>query len=231
LIPLNLDLNSKNNKDKKIVNILLNYIKLSDNSKKQNNFGIGLFSYNNNTNKVITNIIEVIDKNENKLENDNEKRILLFHGTKAQNMLGILSKGLLVAPVESQSSGSRFGSGIYLSDSFRKCLSYAYGGDKLYILLVDVFLDKVFKISKNNKFTNAKDIKMKGYNCLINDSQKCISFENRIYFNNGMTIPTKMIEKERENNTFDYSLDMDSEYVIYDPKLVNIKYIVELQNS
>ena len=232
LIPLNLDLNSKNNKDKKLVNILLNYIKLS---KKNNDYYS--YNYNNNSNKVITNIIQVIDKNENKLINDNEKRILLFHGTKAQNMLGILSKGLLIAPVESQSSGSRFGNGIYLSDSFKKCLSYTYGGDKLYILLVDVYLDKVFKISKSNKFTNVKDIKMKGYNCLINDSQKYISFEDRIYFNNGMTVPTKMIEikKENDSNSFgyslDYSLDRDSEYVIYDPKLVNIKYIIELQNS
>ena len=45
------------------------YIKLSDNSKKQNNFGFGL-GYNNN-NKVITNVIEVIDTNENILVNDN----------------------------------------------------------------------------------------------------------------------------------------------------------------
>ena len=91
--------------------------------------------------------------------------------------------------------------------------------------MVEVFLEKVFKISKNNKFTIVKGINMKGYNCLINGSQKYISFENRIYFNNGMTIP---IEKERENNTFDHSLDMDS---VYDSKLVKIKYIVELQNS
>ena len=87
-------------------------------------------------------------------------------------MLFILPKGLLVSPIESQSSGSIFESEIYLSISFKKCLSYAYGGDKLYIFLVDVFLDKVFKISKNNKF--------------------------------------------------DYSLDMDSEFVICGPKLVNI---------
>ena len=140
-------------------------------------------------------------------------------------MLCNLSKGLLVAPIKSQSSGNifEFGSGICLiSDSLKKCLCYAYGGDKLYIILVDVILDKVFKISKNNEFIIVKGIKMKGYICLINNSQKYISFENRIYFNNGMTIP---IEKERENITFDYSLDMDSGY---DSKLVKINYIVEL---
>ena len=226
LIPLNLDLKSQNNRDKNIVQILLNYIRLSTNS----NSGLG-FGYYNSSNRIITNIFEVIDKNENKLENNNEKRILLFHGTKTQNMLGILSKGLLIAPIESESSGNRFGNGIYLSDSFQKCLYYASGGKKIYILMVDVFLDKVFKISNSNKFTNVKDIKNKGYNCLINDSQSHISFENRIYFNNGMTIPTQMVLEENLNNNISYFRDRDSEYVIYNPKLLNIKYIIELENS
>ena len=77
------------------------------------------FGYNKLDGRAITNIFEVIDKKENNFENNNEKRILLFHGTKTQNLLGILSKGLLIAPIESQSSGNRFGSGIYLSDSFQ----------------------------------------------------------------------------------------------------------------
>ena len=227
LIPMNLDLKANNNKDKKIVQILLNYIKLS----KTNNYLYGLgFGYNKLNGRVITNIFEVIDKKENNFENNNEKRILLFHGTKTQNLLGILSKGLLIAPIESQSSGNRFGSGIYLSDSFQKCLSYTSVGKKLYILIVDVILDKVFKISKTNKFIDVKDLKMKGYNCLMNDSQNHISFENRIYFNNGLSIPTIMIKEDNQND-FNYFKDKDSEYVIYDPKLVNIKYIIELQNS
>ena len=221
IVPLNLDLNSKNNKDKKIVKILLNYIKLSFN-QTDNRFG-----YNYSSNKIITNIFEINDKNENKLINNDKKRILLFHGTKTQNILGILSKGLLIAPIESQSSGNRFGNGIYLSDSFKKCLSYTSGGNKIYILMVDTVLDNIFKISKSNLFTNIKDIKMKGYNCLINDCKNHISFEDRIYLNNGTSVPTKMIEEE-ENN---YFRDNDSEYVIYDPKLLNIKYIIEVQNK
>ena len=34
-----------------------------------------------------------------------------------------------------------------------------------------------------------------------------------------------------EEDDINYFKDMDSEYVIDDPKLVNIKYIIELQNS
>ena len=236
LIPLNLDLNAKNNNDEKIVKILLNYIRLfSNNNINTNNFG-GFGRRNNisNDKSIITNIFEVVDKNENKLENDNNKRILLFHGTKTQNILGILSKGLLIAPIESQSQGNRFGTGIYLSDSFNKALGYTSTGKKKYILLVDTLLDKLYKFdSKNNKINFTKDVKMKGYNCLVNDAQRYASFEDRIFFNNGMTIPTKVVEKNKEKiNNFGYfgGMDYDSEYVIYDSKLVNVKYIIEVEN-
>ena len=55
-----------------------------------------------------------------------------------------------------------------------------------------------------------------------------------------MTVPTKIIEKKNnENNNafglggfggFGGGMDYDSEYVIYDSKLVNIKYIIEVEN-
>ena len=160
LIPLNLNLNDSNNKDEKMVRILLNYIRLF--SKKDNNINnfnsFGGFNWGNNNNKknsvnkrIITNIFEIIDKNENELKKDNNKRILLFHGTKTQNILGILSKGLLIAPIESESSGNRFGSGIYLTDSFQKSLGYASIDKKKYILLVDTFLDKVYQYKQSKE--------------------------------------------------------------------------------
>ena len=90
--------------------------------------------------------------------------------------------------------------------------------------MVDTLLDKAYKIDKNKSFTNVKDLKKKGYNCLINNSRRHISFENKVYLNNGIIVPTKMIEEEYKYN---YDYDSDSEYVIYDPKLVNIKYIIE----
>ena len=37
---------------------------------------------------------------------------------------------LLIAPIESQSQGNRFGTGIYLSDSFNKALGYTSTGKK-----------------------------------------------------------------------------------------------------
>ena len=242
LIPLNLNLKDENNKDEKMVKILLNYIRLF--SKKENSsnfdntfwgFGMSGNNKNNSANKrIITNIFEVKDKNENKLKNDNSKRILLFHGTKTQNILGILSKGLLIAPVESESSGNRFGNGIYLSDSFQKSLGYSSSEKRKYILLVDTLLDRLYHFKQSDKTVNFKDLKMRGFNCLVNDAQKRASFEDRIFFNNGMTIPTKVIEGKDNNNFSGFGFgggkDYDTEYVIYDSKLVNIKYIIEVEN-
>ena len=150
IVPLNLDLSSNDNKDKNLVELILNYINLSKNDKKNK----------------ITNIFEIFDKNEKKWDDStSDKRMLLFHGTKSQNMLGILSKGLLIAPIESEITGNSYGNGIYLSDSFSKSINYCKGKNN-YILLVDTLLDKIYKTNNKNKFTNVKDIKKKGFNCL-----------------------------------------------------------------
>ena len=114
IMSLNLDLKSKNNEDKSIVKILLDYIRLYKSTR------------------MITNIFEIKDKNKNVLGNDIKKRILLFHGTRAENVLGILNKGLLIAPIEAEFSGNKYGNGIYLSDSFDKALDYC-NGNKMYV--------------------------------------------------------------------------------------------------
>ena len=208
IIPLNLNLESKDNKDAKIVKILLHYIRLYDTKKV-----------------FISNIFEIFDKNENDLGDDIQRRILLFHGTKAQNLLGILSKGLLIAPIEAKFTGNKYGNGIYLADSFWKAYNYCDEDDKnkKYILVVDTYLDKAFEVDKKNKFTGVKNLKKNKFNCLINNSKYFTDFEDRIYLNCGTTVPMSMIKKE--NNDYD---DYYAEYVIYDTKLVNIKYIIEL---
>ena len=55
------------------------------------------------------------------------------------------------------------------------------------------------------------------------------STEERIYFNNGTSVPTKTI-KEEDPDDDGYYYDYEPEYVIYDTKLVNIKYIIELED-
>ena len=51
-------------------------------------------------------------------------RYIFFHGTKVENVIGILSQGLKIAPVQAIYTGNSYGTGIYLSDSFSLSLGY-----------------------------------------------------------------------------------------------------------
>lgn len=61
--------------------------------------------------------VEYSEKQEDKfIETPNH--MMLWHGTSANNVLNIIKKGLRVAPPEVDQHGSRFGKGLYFSDSF-----------------------------------------------------------------------------------------------------------------
>ncbi|VEL16142.1 unnamed protein product [Protopolystoma xenopodis] len=53
-------------------------------------------------------------------------RMLLWHGSRLVNWMGILSHGLQVAPPEAPVTGYMFGKGIYFADCASKSANYAY---------------------------------------------------------------------------------------------------------
>ncbi len=74
----------------------------------------------------------------------------LFHGTRTSNMVGILSRGLLIAPKSAPVSGYMFGKGIYFADQSTKSAQYSLrsvGGrpGRSYLFLADVALGRVHK--------------------------------------------------------------------------------------
>lgn len=74
---------------------------------------------------------------------------MLWHGTEAGNLLGILKNGMKIAPTESLSqAGQAYGAGIYSSDMFAKALDYCRQNleskdAKAYVLLLEVALGTV----------------------------------------------------------------------------------------
>ena len=68
--------------------------------------------------------------------------MLLWHGSRITNFVGILSQGLRIAPPEAPVSGYLFGKGIYLADMAEKSINYcrSHGSQKALILLIQVFL-------------------------------------------------------------------------------------------
>ena len=74
----------------------------------------------------------------------------LFHGTKNCNMVGILSRGLLIAPKNAPVTGYMFGKGIYFADQSSKSAQYSlmWANNRRpvgYLFLADVALGRIKK--------------------------------------------------------------------------------------
>ncbi len=80
------------------------------------------------------------DPDEKNFRKDVKNNMLLWHGSRIANFVGILSQGLRIAPPEAPVSGYLFGKGIYLADMIDKSAHYcrSYGSDTALCLLVEV---------------------------------------------------------------------------------------------
>ena len=77
---------------------------------------------------LIANIYAVERKNErNNMKNwsKNGNKTLLWHGTRGENLIGIMQTGFRIAPSDAMKTGSMFGEGVYFSDILNKSLQYS----------------------------------------------------------------------------------------------------------
>jgi poly [ADP-ribose] polymerase len=90
-----------------------------------------------------------------KIENDDyeggSNEWMLWHGTKASNLLSILRKGLVIVPRgASHTTGRMYGDGLYFSDQSTKALNYAttfWGGrdeGRYFMLICRVAMGKAY---------------------------------------------------------------------------------------
>ena len=87
--------------------------------------------------------------------------MLLWHGSRASNFMGILNQGLRIAPPEAPATGYMFGKGVYFADSFQK--SFGYCGDTAYdeenkksyalMLLCEVALGPMYELTQAQYIT------------------------------------------------------------------------------
>lgn len=77
--------------------------------------------------------LELVDLFE--VESDSEKsrfthhipnKMLLWHGSRLTNFVGILSQGLRIAPPEAPVTGYMFGKGVYFADMSSKSANYCF---------------------------------------------------------------------------------------------------------
>jgi ankyrin repeat protein/predicted DNA-binding WGR domain protein len=149
-------------------------------------------------------------------------RKLLWHGSRTMNFLGILNKGLKIAPPEAPATGQLFGKGIYFADTFRKAHSYTEGQTRI-LLLCEVALGKSLELTAPQNITNLTDgnLSVKGVGINTPNPKK------DVYIPNGMILPLGELT-QRDNTSKLLSLQYD-EYIVYNEDQVKIRYMVCLQ--
>ncbi|XP_040208464.1 poly [ADP-ribose] polymerase 2 isoform X4 [Rana temporaria] len=163
---------------------------------------------------------------ESKFRAELPNRMLLWHGSRLSNWVGILSQGLRVAPPEAPVTGYMFGKGIYFADVSSKSANYCFTTrDKNVgiILLSEVALGECNNLIAAD-YDAQKQLKgkhsTKGVGRCIPDPQKSITHE-------GTLVPLgPLIDTGLQNND-GYTLNYN-EYIVYDSSQVRMKYLLQV---
>ncbi|XP_069616674.1 poly [ADP-ribose] polymerase 2 [Ranitomeya imitator] len=158
---------------------------------------------------------------------DLPNRMLLWHGSRMSNWVGILSQGLRVAPKEAPVTGYMFGKGIYFADVSSKSANYCFTTrDKNVgiILLSEVALGKCNELLAAD-YDAQKKLKgkhsTKGLGRSVPDPKKSINHD-------GAVVPFgPLIDTGLQNND-GYTLNYN-EYIVYDSSQVRMKYLLLVQ--
>ncbi|CAL8124342.1 unnamed protein product [Orchesella dallaii] len=195
--------------------VILEYI---NNSQAHPNFGIEVLK-----------IIKICQRHVTEFRNRDQydptsHRMMLWHGSKFNNVRSILEQGLKL-PEPTQ--GSLFGNGIYFADRVSKsapyCNSAHSGGGCLF--LCDVMLGNPYP--SRSKMTGVTSPPT-GYNS-VKGIGKFVPgpvgrFEHRKFYGSKMSLG-KTVPNLDTTLPHNYSL-FYNEYVVYDPDAVNIKFLV-----
>lgn len=79
---------------------------------------------------------EINRKGEDENFMDHGNKMLLWHGSRVTNMVGILSQGLRIAPPEAPKSGYLFDKGVYFADMASKSACYCHPTGGVGVLLL-----------------------------------------------------------------------------------------------
>jgi len=170
---------------------------------------------------VVTAIYKISREGEAERFKDLGNRRLLWHGSRTSNFISILSQGLRVAPPEAPVSGYMFGKGIYFADVYSKSRAYCAGGnmEATYMLLCDVSLGNPYPTHQ----AHYMEAPQAGTNSTWGVGRSHPSWEKASYEPGGAQVPGPM--KEGQGSCLGHS-----EFIVYDPAQVRMRYLVELNN-
>ncbi|KAA8549149.1 hypothetical protein F0562_000833 [Nyssa sinensis] len=153
-----------------------------------------------------------------------KNRMLLWHGSRLTNWIGILSQGLRIAPPEAPVTGYMFGKGLYFADMFSKSANYCYStraASAGVLLLCEVALGDMAELLTANydadKLPQGK-LSTKGVGATAPDFSEALALED------GVVVPLGKPKKQLGPKG---SL-LYNEYIVYNVDQTKMRYVVQV---
>ncbi|CDY55366.1 BnaA02g36520D [Brassica napus] len=154
-----------------------------------------------------------------------KNRMLLWHGSRLTNWVGILSQGLRIAPREAPVTGYRFGKGVYFADMFSKSANYCYansGSNDGVLLLCEVALGDVNElIYPDYEADNLPPGKLstKGVGKTAPNGSEAKTLEE------GVVVPLG----KPEDHSSTMGMLLYNEYIVYNTEQIKMRYVIQVK--
>ncbi|KAF5196272.1 Poly [ADP-ribose] polymerase [Thalictrum thalictroides] len=153
-----------------------------------------------------------------------QNKMLLWHGSRLTNFVGILSQGLRIAPPEAPATGYMFGKGVYFADMVSKSAQYCYADRKNPVglmLLSEVALGEVYELKKASYMEKPPKGKhsTKGLGKTIPQQSEYVKWKDEVVVPCGKPVQSNVRASEL----------MYNEYIVYDTAQVKMQFLLKVR--
>ncbi|KAJ0967276.1 hypothetical protein J5N97_024193 [Dioscorea zingiberensis] len=153
-----------------------------------------------------------------------QNKMLLWHGSRVTNFVGILSQGLRIAPPEAPVTGYMFGKGVYFADLVSKSAQYCYVDKKNPVglmLLSEVALGKIHELKKATYMDKPPKGKhsTKGLGKTVPLESEFAEWKDEVVVPCGKPVPSSVRASELLYN----------EYIVYDSAQVKMQFLLKVR--
>eukprot|EP00112_Aurelia_sp_Birch-Aquarium-sp1_P002057 Seg1224.3 transcript_id=Seg1224.3/GoldUCD/mRNA.D3Y31 product=Poly protein_id=Seg1224.3/GoldUCD/D3Y31 len=160
--------------------------------------------------------------------NDCGNRLLLWHGSRLTNYVGILKQGLRIAPPEAPVTGYMFGKGVYFADMSSKSANYCYPSRSKPIGLVMLCEVAIGKSRELLAADYEADKLPDGYNSVKGLGKIAPDPDDQHNMVDGSVVPFGVPKDTGVQNPNGYTLNYN-EYIVYNTNQVKSKYLIQVK--
>lgn len=153
-----------------------------------------------------------------------QNKMLLWHGSRLTNFVGILSQGLRIAPPEAPATGYMFGKGIYFADLVSKSAQYCFVDKKNPVglmVLSEVALGDIYELKKATYMEKPPKGKhsTKGLGKTVPLESEFVKWRDQVIMPCGKPVPSSIRASELLYN----------EYIVYDTAQVKLQFLLKVR--